>query len=190
MKLQHLFFFCAFLLTACGDDPAIKEGEVYDIRTIGILSTTEYTVGKVVKLSDEGEWYKWGDRRILMSCKARIKAGIDLSKLKDQDIKADGSRIEITLPAPEIVSFEMDPNQTKTEMTDVSGMRWDFTQVEKNHIMQLGEKAIREDLDQLNILQDAENNAKAFLNDFYSQLGFEEIIIHGTNKTAGSPHAD
>jgi hypothetical protein len=183
---QYVFFSFALALTlalfSCDDAP-VNETEIYEVRRIGTLSTTEYTVGKIVKLDDRGEWYKWGQRKILMSCKARIKAGVNLSNIKDKDITVRGKRIEIQLPPPEIVSFEMNPDEVKTEMQDISGLRADFSQSEKNRIMRLGEKSIRKDLQQLNILRDAETNAIAFLTDFYRQLGFEEIIIHGTEKT-------
>lgn len=171
-------------LTSCGsDDAPVSESEIYEVRQIGRLSTTEYTVGKIIRLDDKGEWYKWGERKILMSCKARIKAGVDLGSIRDEDITVRGKRIEIQLPPPEIISFEMNPDEVKTEMQDISGLRADFSQSEKNRIMRLGEKSIRKDLQKLHILRDAETNAIAFLTDFYKELGFEEIIIHGTEKT-------
>ena len=181
MNMKKLLIGIALLsLAACSDEPDVSESQIFEVKNIGMLSTTEYTVGKIVKLSDEGEWWKWGERKILMSCKARIKAGVNMNTIKEEDIKVNGKLIEITLPPAEIVSFEMDPDQIHTEMVDVSGFRADFNQDEKNKIMQLGEKAIRKDMQELNILADAENNAKAFLKDFYTELGFEQVIIHGT----------
>lgn len=168
------------LLASCGtDDQPLRNSEIYEIRSIGTLSTSEYTVSKIIKLNDKGEWYTWGDRKILISCKAKIKAGVNLNRLAPEDIKVEGKKITIELPEAEIISFEMNPDQIKTEMVDVSGFRANFSQREKNHILQLGEKSIRKDLKQLNILQDAETNAIIFLTDFYKNLGFEEIIIHG-----------
>lgn len=188
--MNNRIFYTVFfllLLTACGtDDSPAKESEVFEVRSIGTLSTSEYTVGKIIKLDDKGDWWKWGDRKILISCKAKIKAGVNLNKIKDSDILVDGKRIEIQLPEPEIISFEMDPDQIRTEMTDVNGFRSDFSQADKNKILQLGEKAIRKDLRQLSILSDAEANAIAFLKDFYKTLGFEEIIIHGTEQDKGN----
>lgn len=189
--VTYLFLAVAVVLTGCGtDDAPVSHKDVYEIRTIGTLSTSEYTVGKIIKLNDEGEWYKWGDRKILISCKAKIKAGVNLTKLKPEDIKVNGKKIEIQLPAPEIISFEMNPEQIKTEMVDVSGFRGDFSQQEKNRILRLGEKSIREDMKQLNILSDAETNAIVFLTDFYANLGFEEIIIHGTKQDKRTKNTD
>lgn len=178
MKQLAIFGFSAFLLFSCGSDEEVKKSEVFEIRHIGTLSTTEYTLGKVIKLDDEGEWYKLGDRKILISCKAKVKAGVNLGEIRDEDIKIDGSKIEITIPQPQITSFEMDPNSIKTEMTEVSGFRFQFTQEETNDILKKGEKSIRKDMQQLSILNDASKNAHVFIRDFYKQLGFEEVIIH------------
>lgn len=165
------------LLLSCGNDE-VKKSEVFEIRQIGTLSTTEYTLAKIVKLDDEGEWYKFGNRKILISCKAKVKAGVDLSKIKDEDIKISGKKIEISIPAAEITSFDMDPKLMKTEMVEVTGFRFQFTQEETNDILKKGEKAIRKDMQSLNILNDAEKNAAVFIRDFYKQLGFEEVIVH------------
>jgi len=187
MKYRVIYWLmgCSIVLTRCGtDDAPVKDEEIYEIRSIGMLSTSEYTVGKIIKLDDKGTWtnWKWGDRKILMSCKAKIKAGVNLNNVKDSDIKVNGKRIEIQLPPPEIISFEMNPDQIKTEMIEISGLRTNFSQQEKNTILQLGEKAIKKDMQHLEILNDAEKNAIVFLTDFYKTLGFEEIIIHGTKQ--------
>lgn len=154
---------------------------VFEIRNIGELSTTEYTIGKIVKLDDSsGFWYKIGDRKILIRCQARVKAGYDLSEIKKKSIKIHGDRIEVTLPPAKITNFYMDPNQTVTEMQSISGLRHDFTQKEKLAFMQQGEAAIRKELPKTSILEDAEKGAVVFLTDFYKNLGFKEVIIQTT----------
>ncbi len=180
--IKQLFYITFILLLAsCSEDTPVPMAEVYEIRNIGELSTTEYTVGKIVKLDDEAEeWYKIGDRKILIHSKAKIKAGVDLSKLKDDDIKVSGSAIEITLPPARITTFSMDPNLMRTEMESVTGLRSNFTQKEKNAFLKQGEEAIKKDILETGILKDASNNAEAFLIDFYTQMGFEKVIIKRT----------
>lgn len=177
MKLQ--FIIPLLMLAACSEKPEPK-ADIYDIRSVGSLSTVEYTLGKVLEASDDAEWYKFGDRKILMSCKATVKAGINLNSLRDQDIKVKGETIEVTLPAPEILSFEMNPDDVQTEMVDVNGFREEFNQQEKNEILRLGEKSIRKELDQLHLLKDASRNAARFVKDFYRRQGFNNVIVHET----------
>ncbi len=180
-------FSITFLLAACSGEGELPDDRVYEIRNIGQLSTTEYTVGKIIRLDDQydeedSEWYeyykKYGERKILIGCKAKVKAGVDLNELKEGDIVVKGSTIEITLPPAHITSFSMDPAQIQTEAESITGFRSSFTQEEKNEFLKQGEKAIREDLIDTGILEDANENAEAFLQDFYKQMGFKNVIVN------------
>lgn len=190
--MKTIFPICILLATlfACGKDEKIPETEVYTIRTVGTLSTTEYTLSKILHWDDEGEWYKFGDRKILIRCRATVKAGVDLNKIKDQDIEVNGSKITIQLPPPEIVSFDMNPDHIRTEMEEVNGMRSNFSQIDKTRVLKKGEESIRKDLAKLNILEEAEQNAKTFVIDFYKNQGFEEIIVHETPKDKRNQNID
>lgn len=173
-----IFLFIAGFISSCGEETKEPpKADVYEIKNIGLLSTSEYTIGKIIKLTDEGEWYALGDRKILMSCKAKIKAGVDLEKIKEGDITVSGNTITIVLPPAEMTSFTMDPKLTHTEMESVSGLRQSFSQSEKYKYMKQAEAAIRRDMNDTNILKDAENNAAMFLEDFYEQMGFEKVIV-------------
>ncbi len=170
--------FCTLFLLACEEKNPLPEVDAGDVRNIGLLSTTEYTVGKVIVVNDSAvEWYEFGDRKILISCHAKVKAGIDLKELKDGAIKVVGNTIKIELPPSKITSFTMDPGDIHTEMEDITGFRNVFTQEDKNAFMRQGEESIRDELDNTNILKDAEDNAVAFLVDFYTQQGFEKVIV-------------
>ena len=190
MKNRLFFSLLVLFLASCGDEKEVHETEIYQIRSIGTLATTEYTLGKIIHWNDEGEWYKFGDRKILLSCKATVKAGVNLNKIKESDIEVEGNKITIQLPPPEIVSFEMDPDLIRTEMTDVNGFRSDFSQVEKSKVLQKGEESIRKDLRKLHILDEAEQNAKIFIVDFYKNLGFEQVIVHETPKDKRNTDVD
>ena len=183
----------SIFLLACDEGPKTPDVDVYEVKNIGELSTIEYTVGKIIKLDDiseEYEWYeydKYGDRKILMSCKAKVKAGIDLKKIDEDDINVNGSTIEIVLPPAEITSFSMDPSMIRTEMESVTGFRPSFTQAEKNGFLKQGEAAIREDLSSTGILEDAEENAISFLylnrdhQSHQSQLPVNPVLFQSVN---------
>ncbi|MDR0803263.1 DUF4230 domain-containing protein [Fluviicola sp.] len=190
MKKWCFVVLLSFFAASCGDEKKVHETEVYRIRSVGMLSTTEYALGKIIKWNDEGEWYKFGDRKILLSCKATVKAGINLGAIKNADIEVKGNKITIQLPPPEIISFEMNPDLIRTEMTEVNGFRSDFSQEDKEKVLQKGEESIRKDLQKLNILDEAEQNAKIFLVDFYKNQGFEQVIVHETPKDKRNTNID
>lgn len=162
------------------------EDRVFEVREIGVLSTTEYTIGKIIRLDDvyddkDSEWYeyykKYGERKILLSCRAKVKAGVDLSKLSKEDVEVKGTTIIIHLPEAEITSFSIDPRDIHTEAESITGFRSAFSQEEKNAFLKQTEEAILEDLESTGILKDANENAKAFLKEFYEEMGFREVII-------------
>lgn len=165
------------VLFSCSEEKRIRKTQVFEIREIGELSTTEFVYSKVLKIDDKPEWYKLGDRKILISCKAKVKAGIDLTAIHKDDIEIKGNNITIFLPNAKITSFNMDPNSIKTEMSDVSGMRSSFTQDEKNEILQLGEKSIRDGLTETGIYREAKKNVISFVTEFYQQMGFEKVTV-------------
>jgi hypothetical protein len=174
----YIILLIATMITSCAEETKTPpKADVYEVKNIGLLSTSEYTIGKIIKLTDPPEWYKIGDRKILISCKAKIKAGVDLKKIEEGDIYVNGNTITIELPPAEITSFTMDPKLTHTEMESVSGFRQGFTQQEKNDYMRQGEAAIRRDMKDTKILEDARVNAVIFLTDFYKQMGFEKVIV-------------
>lgn len=183
--MKELIVILSLILVGCSSEVEPKEQNVFEIRDIGELSTSEYTIGKMVKVDDvDSTWYwigKYGDRKILINTKAKVKAGIDLSKIKDDDVEVNGNTIKIKLPPAEITSFSMDPRYTHTEMESVNGFRDKFTQKEKNAFMKQGEDAIREELKNTGILEDAEKNAEDFIKDFYKQLGFKKVIVERTS---------
>ncbi len=174
LAVKHIagLFALMLVLISCQSQEYDRDENVLEVKELGQLSTTEYTVGKIIKLDNsEAEWYKWGDRKILISCKAVIKAGVDLSKIEEKDIEVKGHTIEITLPPAEITTFKMDPKFVQTE-------RDNFTQAEKNDFLKQGEEAIRQEIKNLPILSDAEENAESMVRELYESMGYEKVIIH------------
>jgi len=149
------------------------------LKLLSDLSTVEYVVSKIVKADDNATWYKFGDRKILFSCKASLKAGLDLSELSKDSIKisADKKTITIILPKAKLLSFNMKPDDIHLVYEKTALTRFSFSNAERDMIMTQGERSIRNSVAKLGILADAENNAKMFLETFLSQAGYTEINI-------------
>jgi hypothetical protein len=182
--MTKLIYIPLFLfLLSCSGEQGVPEHSIYEIREVGQLATTEYTIGKIVKLDDtQYDMEKWGERKILIKTRAKVKAGVDLSKIKDSDIKVKGKTIEIKLPEAEVTTFSMDPDYTYTEMESVTGFRDNFTQTEKNKFLKQGEESIKKELNNTGILKEAEKNAEEFIKNFYSQQGFEKVVVKRASK--------
>ena len=153
-----------------------KMSQITDVAELG---TVEYTVTKVVKASDDASWYKVGNRKILFDCTAYLKAGIDMSKFDGTKVQVNEEKksIVVTLPQAELLAFNMPPEKAKLVYENVSTFRSNFSAADRNHLLQLGEKNIREDVPNLGILKDAEKNASDFFKAMLGQLGFEIITV-------------
>ena len=171
---------CFFLLfTACTglrqeDNPAER---VFKIRNLNQLATLEADIVKVLSASDDATWFKLGSRKSLFSCEAKIKAGIDLSKLKEADIRIENNNVTMSIPSAEVFILKINPGAIKEVYTDVGILRSDFSTAEKELIFQMGQKKVEESIPELGILKQAEQNAVVFLTAYLKAAGFKQIQI-------------
>ncbi|MEP7250974.1 MAG: DUF4230 domain-containing protein [Ginsengibacter sp.] len=182
-KYLIFLFVLPVLITNCaGNKTPSKTDLVLGLQKMSDLATAEYVVTKLIKANDDKTWYKAGDRKILMSCKASLVAGIDFSKITENDINVDGKNISITIPHAKLIYVDIKPEDVKTVYQEVSLFRNNFSSEEKNNLAKQAERQITASADSLGILVTAESNASIFINNFLRKQGFENISI-----SSGSP---
>jgi Protein of unknown function (DUF4230) len=159
------------------------EQQILALKEMSDLATVEYVVTKIIKANDNRTWYKIGERKILMSCKATLKAGIDFAQIKPNKVDIDGDEISIELPRAKLLSVNIRPEDIKTEYEEVGLLRSDFTSSEKDELMKQGEAQIRNSADSLGIYQTAETNAFLFLSKFLQQLGYKKVTVSFGERT-------
>lgn len=155
--------------------------QVMALQQMNDLATVEYVVTKIIKANDNKTWYKIGDRKILMSCKATLTAGIDLSAIKPEQVNIDGKHITLTLPHSKMISVNIKPEDITEAYEAVDVLRQSFTSEERNGLAIQAEQQINASIGELGILQTAETNAALFVNNFLHQLGYETIKINFDN---------
>lgn len=171
----------AATISSCGESLSDKiETKMPTFTEMADLGSVEYTVKKVIKANHVGEWYKIGDRKILFSCTAYLKAGIDLSSFSMQNVIIDESKKEatITLPHAKLLSLNMPANETVLVYDQVSFLRSNFSAEERNMLLRQGEQDILNNINEIGIIQDAEANASDFFTAMLKQMGFESIIVN------------
>jgi hypothetical protein len=147
------------------------------------LATVEYTVTKIIKANDNKTWYKLGERKILMSCEAHIKAGIDMSSITEKNFSINGKDVQLNLPPPKIISLSIPAETIKVEYQDISLFRDPFKTSERDELARQAETQIRNHIDSLGILQQAKINTSLFINNFLVRLGYKNIKInYGADK--------
>ena len=177
--MQKSLFIILLLFVACGkkETPDDKPG-ILTLREMSDLATVEYTVTKVIKAADNQTWFKVGDRKILMSCEAHIKAGIDMSAINKNNFKISDKDIVVTLPPPKIISINIPAEGIKTEYEEIGAFRDKFTSQDRDNLARQAEQKIRQSIDSLGILTQAKVNTAMFVTSFLKRLGYENISIN------------
>ena len=176
MKRSIFWLLPMVLLLSCTGCKKEEQNIKYKIKKAE-LGTVEYTVRQIIRNSDES-WKFFGDRKVLFSVKATLKAGIDLDKLSEEDIEVRGSQIKITLPQPEIVALNIKPDDIKLAYSKVSVLRTEYSQKEIDEILTAGERSIREDESlRSSIVDDAKANAREFFEILLRASGYNDIEV-------------
>ena len=169
-------------LSGCSGQSPLEDTTQREIEAISAmrqLSLVEYRVRKIVKADDEGPWYKIGDRKILLSCTAYLKAGIDLETFGPDDVDIDwtGRRVTVTIPHATLLSLDMPASEIREEYDHVTMFRHSFSAEERNALLRQGEKQIRSSVPSLGILEKADENARRFFESVFQKMGFESVEV-------------
>lgn len=179
--LPPLLCLLLLLCASCRHEDSLTQqfnAKAIALQTSGNISTVEYTVQKFVKV-DDTRWNAFGERKILYSAVAYLKAGIPMEDFSMDDARIDehNKSITLTLPHAKLISLNIPPERIRLEYKKSSGLRTEFSDKEKLYILAQGEKSIREDLDDYGILDDAERNARIMFTAILRNIGFENINI-------------
>ena len=182
MKNLAYIFIVSLLFLACSkpEETEINANKVIEsLKAMSKLGTTEYTFNKVIAGQDN-QWYTIGSRKFMMTCKAHVIAGIDASQIQFTDVKPKEKSIKLTIPAVDLITFDIPPDEFKITDLEVGKFRGDFTNSDWEKIQQKAEKMIKEDVKNYNIKAESEKNAILFLDRVLRSAGFVSIEINTT----------
>lgn len=179
---NFLLIIALFACCSCASDHQRLKEAFGKIENVAQIGTVEYTVTKLI-IADDDAFYKMGDRKIIFSCKAFVKAGIDLKDFTAEDVKVGkDNSVVVTLPQPTVLSMNMPAEQIKVEFSKVSGLRTNFNAEERNELLKQGEANILGDMENLGILKDARDNAVVFFQTLLAGAGFESVVVNFKEK--------
>lgn len=178
-KLSLLSLLVIVLLSAsCSREPD-RALVISKLKNSSKLATVEYIVTKVISAKDKNWFAK--DAYFFAETEASIKAGIDLEKIKEEDVKIKGRRISITLPPVEIINFSYPAEGFKVieKYSDQQSIfKWNSIDVkDKDELFRQGESDIWANINDLGIIKSAQTNTRTLLKKILTFSGFEEIYI-------------
>ena len=182
MKKTIIFLVLGIFLYSCNTKSKLPTQDtiISKMNDMSNLGTIEYSLTKIVQVDDK-QWYSIGPRKLLISCKAYVKAGIDFKNIRILEINDSLKSIKIEIPDAKILIVSIPPNEIEVINTHIGLLRANFTHIEMNDIQKQAEIDINNKIQDLNILYDAKKNGKLFLHNFLKSLGFQQIFIFESN---------
>jgi hypothetical protein len=139
------------------------------VQTLSQLVTVKYVMEKVIVLEDV-KWF--GENRVLMVAHGIVKAGVDFSQLKPEDVRVSGTNITIRLPPAQITDAYLDDRQTSV-VERTTGLLRTFDKDLEQTARQRAVADIRLSARQAGILKDADERARAQVKNLFQQVGLE-----------------
>lgn len=176
-------FFAVMVLTALlfsckKNERALVVGK---IQNASDLATTEFVIDKIVfgTKTKKLALLKISEASFMAYSKARVKAGIDLSKIKEADIRIEDTKIHLELPPVEVINFSYPPSSF-VEDSLISDPKVFLNKIDirdQEEFFRLAELDIRENLRYMGIVRTTQNNTRQLFQILLSSLGYDEIYI-------------
>ena len=139
------------------------------VQTLSQLVTVKYVMEKVVVFEDV-KWF--GENRVLLVAHGIVKAGVDFSQLKPEDVKVSGTNVTIRLPSAQITDTYLDEHQTRV-VERTTGLLRMFDKDLEQAARQRAVEDIRRGARTAGILKDADERARAQVKNLFQQVGLE-----------------
>lgn len=184
--LLYLLLLPGLFAAACTPAPKAENEDwtkrrlLHQIQGASQLATVEYVMSKVVigKKKQKLLGYAVSEAEYLAEAEARVKAGIDLSKIKETDIRVSDNFIHLTLPPVEIINFSFPSNEAKVN-EDYTDDGW-LVNIEASDIerfFQEAELAVRKDIERMGFEAAAQEKTQRFLEKFLYKAGYDSVRI-------------
>lgn len=167
-------------LTGSGSAPRIHSTPAIlkQVQALSELVTVKYVIEKVevYEVPSENVVGRMigSQNRMLLLAHGVVKAGIDLNRLRADDLEIDGKRIAIKLPRPQITDAYLDEKETKAidrETGLLAPPATDLEQTTRRNALHSITVAAR----QSGILAEADERARDQLTRLFKQLGFKTV---------------
>ncbi len=145
------------------------------VQTLSQLVTVKYVMEKVVVYEDV-KWFPGGDNRVLMIAHGVVKAGVDLDKLKPEDVQVLEKKVKIKLPAAQIMDCYLDDKQTQV-IERSTGLLRTFDKDLEQTARKIAVDDVRRGARAAGILKDADERALAQVEKLFQQMGLEVEFI-------------
>lgn len=150
---------------------------INEVRALARLETIQYSIEKVITGETGGGTFKalFGDK-ILFVAHGTVIAGIDMEKLRPEDMRFENGVLTVKLPPAEIFIATLDNEKSYVYQRDTGVLAKPDVNLE-TLVRQNAEDEIRKGALEDGILEQAQTNAEAYLFKFFAALGYPNTIF-------------
>ena len=167
-----------------GQRPAYEgPAVVLQIQGLAELATVKYVIEKIVLAEDVKPY---GESRVVLVAHGIVKAGIDLRRLREDDLEIDGAAVRLSLPAASVLSAYLDQDQTRV-IDHSTGLLRRFDKTLEQQARRKGLDAVVKAAEAAGILREAEERVVLELTRLLKLLGFTGVDIRLIPATGEEP---
>jgi hypothetical protein len=182
LKMHKIFLLLisAVLLLSCArDDRGLVVGKVQQASK---LATTEFTIDKMIFGTQDKKLFwaiKLNEARIFAYSQVIVKTGINLKKMKMDDIVIKGSSIQITLPPIEVINFSYPTEKIRIDdrLSDTKKLFNEINIEQLEELLRKAELDVRNHLEDMGVVETTQDKTQALLTGLLQNLGYNEIHI-------------
>lgn len=146
-----------------------REGVLTQIQNLNRLESTAFHIDTIIKTEKPGNWYAlWQDSQTgLFMAKGRVVAGIDLNKLKPDNVNVVNDKVIISLPPVEILSVNLD----NIEVYDIKTGSLGLSPIDKSvfqTVQEAGKQQVLASACKAGILEHAQNQVQQQLETLFA----------------------
>ena len=155
-----------------------SSGVIERVRSISELNTVEMYFNEIIDFRNAKFFNSFEipftQKSFIFTVKARVKAGIDLSLVKEEDVEIDGKRLVLRLDEPAITSGEILSYKAYDEK---DGLFNEVTTEDTLKALELFEKDLRKQAAENGIIEKAKENAEQTIEGLFMMSGYEQVKI-------------
>jgi len=150
---------------------------IHEVRSLARLETIQYTLEKVIT-AEQGQdqlGFLFGDRLLFVG-HGTVIAGVDLARLRPEDMWVEGQVLYVRLPPAEIFVVDLDNEKSYVYDRDTGLLNRGNIDLERS-ARQAAEKEIYNAALDDGILEQAQQNAEAYMSRMLRGLGYQDVIF-------------
>ena len=148
---------------------------IHEVQSLARLETIRYTVEKVVTAEvNQGVLGPLFGERLLFVAHGYVIAGIDMSKIRPEDLWLVGEMLNVRLPATEVLVATLDNDKSYVYDRE-TGLFTHGDPTLETQVRQVAEQEILKASTEDGILDQASTNAQIYLRWFFETLGYKQI---------------